>query len=161
MRLARNALGLALIVALAFVVKLPAAQHEDHHGGPHDKCAKACSDCQRACDSCATHCARLLAAGKKDHLKTLATCQDCATHCSAAACIVSRKGPFTDLICKACMEACARCGKACAAFPDDKHMKQCAEECRRCEKACREMLDKGGKKNTRSRKETREEPASK
>ena len=78
--------------------------------------------------------------GKKEHAKTLATCQDCATHCSAAASIVARKGPFSDLICKACAEACARCGKACEQFPDDKHMKMCAEECRKCEKECREML---------------------
>ena len=82
----------------------------------------------------------MVAEGKKDHLTTLKTCQDCATHCAAAASIMSRKGPFSDLICKACAEACARCGEACAKFPDDRHMKKCAEECKKCEKACREML---------------------
>jgi hypothetical protein len=145
MDLVRTAFGLALLAALAFAVNAPAAQHE-HDGDAYDKCARACSDCQRACDSCATHCAHLLAEGKKEHLKTLATCQDCATHCAAAACIVARKGPFTDTICTACAEACARCGKTCAAYPDDKHMKQCAEECRKCEKACRDMLKHGAKK---------------
>lgn len=113
--------------------------HEQHAHAFHH-CAKACADCQIACDSCAHHCAHMVADGKKDHLTTLQTCQDCATHCSAAACITARHGPFADLICTACAEACARCGKACEKFPDDKHMKACAEECRKCEKACREML---------------------
>jgi hypothetical protein len=113
---------------------------KDHHAGEFGKCAKACGDCQRACDACAAHCANLLAKGNKDHLRTLSTCQDCATHCSAAACVISRQGPFADLICTACAEACARCGKECEKFKDDEHMRKCAEECFRCEKACREML---------------------
>src|SRR5947209_8470720 len=92
----------------------------EHHAA-FEHCAKACGDCQRACDSCATHCARLVADGKKEHLKTLRTCQDCATHCSAAACIVARMGPFADTICKACAEACARCGKQCEQHAEDAH----------------------------------------
>jgi hypothetical protein len=157
MRLLRPALGLALVAALALVVRAPATE-EHHHGDIYDKCAKACGDCQRACDSCSTHCAHLVASGKKEHLKTLRTCQDCATHCSAAASIVARKGPFSNLICRACAEACARCGKACEAFPDDKHMKMCAEECRKCEKACREMLKHTGKgKKEKSKEKTTKE----
>lgn len=112
----------------------------DRHAAVYEDCARACNDCQRACDSCATHCARLLSEGKKEHLKTLQTCQDCATHCSAAACIVARRGPFADLICKACTEACKRCGDECEKHKDDAHMRKCAEECRKCEKACRAML---------------------
>jgi hypothetical protein len=116
-------------------------------GGHHqafEQCAKACNDCQRICDMCATHCAELVAEGRKEHLKTLQTCRDCATFCSSAAEIVARMGPFSDLICQACAEACARCGKACEQFAQDKMMKQCAEECRRCERACREMLKHTG-----------------
>lgn len=127
---------LALGCALLFAGITPAG---DHHHDLNDKCARACNDCQRICDACSTHCAKLVANGKKDHLTTLRTCQDCATHCSAAATIVSRNGPFSDLICTACAEACQKCGKACEKF-DDKMMKQCAEECFKCEKACREML---------------------
>jgi hypothetical protein len=82
----------------------------------------------------------MVAQGKKEHQTTLRTCLDCATHCSAAAQITARRGPFSDLICKACAEACAKCGKECAKFSEDEHMKKCADECRRCEKACREML---------------------
>jgi hypothetical protein len=112
------------------------------HDAGFDKCADACSDCQRACDSCAHHCAMMLAEGKKEHLMTLQTCQDCADICAAASQIVSRGGPFADLICMGCADACARCGKQCEQHAGDKHMTRCAEECRKCETACREMLKK-------------------
>jgi hypothetical protein len=118
---------------------VPKAGDAHDHGGMLEACAKACSDCQRECESCATHCAKQLEAGKKDHAKTLATCLDCASFCAAAASIVARSGPFAALICRACVDACALCGKECEKFPDDKHMKACAEECRKCEKACKEM----------------------
>ena len=115
------------------------ATAEGHHDAAH-ACAAACGACQRSCDSCAAHCGHLLAAGEKDHLETLQSCQNCAAICAAAAQIVSRGGPYTDLICVACAEACLRCAKLCEKFPDDEHMKRCAEECRKCEKECREML---------------------
>lgn len=124
-------------------VCMPAADVKDYshdsHAAIYEDCARACNDCQRACDACATHCAKLLAGGQKEHLKTLQTCQDCATHCSAAASIVARKGPFADLICTACAAACKRCGDECEKHKDDAHMNKCAEECRKCEKACRAM----------------------
>jgi hypothetical protein len=104
------------------------------------ECAKACHDCARICDACSTHCAHLIAAGKKEHLHTLHTCQDCATTCNAAAAITARAGPFSDAICTACAEACKRCGDACEKHADDAMMKACADECRKCERACREML---------------------
>jgi hypothetical protein len=120
-------------------IKTGGAKPEGHHDMGH-ACAAACGVCQQSCDSCATYCAELLAAGEKDHLNTLRTCQDCASICTAAAQIVSRGGPFADLICSGCAEACARCAKACEKWPRDEYMKHCAEECRRCEKECREML---------------------
>lgn len=122
----------------------PAATAQPGSPGGHDaafeQCSKACDDCARVCEQCAAHCARLLADGKKEHLKTLQTCQDCATVCSAASCVVARKGPFSDLICTACADACKRCGDACEPHAADPMMKRCADECRRCEKACRDML---------------------
>lgn len=139
--------SLALIALLAGV---PLARGEDRTKEGQDKqhehegmmlaCAKACSDCQRACDSCATHCADMLAEGKKDHKVTLATCRDCASVCAAASQIVARGGPFSVTICTACAEACAKCAKECEKFPDNKHMKMCAEECRKCEKSCTDMI---------------------
>ncbi len=116
----------------------PAVQHTHLEGLEH--CAKVCDDCQRACDICAAHCVHLIADGKKEHVKTLQTCEDCAAICSEAARITARGGPFTDLICQACAEACARCGKQCEQFTDDRAMKACMEECRRCEKECRAMV---------------------
>jgi hypothetical protein len=115
------------------------------HDAAYEQCAKACNDCEQICAACATHCADLLAQGKKEHLKTLATCRDCATTCAAAAKIVAGKGPFSDLICTACADACKRCGDACDQFKDDPMMKKCADECRKCEKACRDMLQHTGK----------------
>lgn len=135
------------VVALAALKGSAFAQGKTNASGEHAEhddvlqaCAKACSDCQRACDMCTTHCAHLLAEGKKEHATTLATCQDCADFCVAASQVAARGGPFAALICESCAEACARCAKECEKFPDDKHMKMCAEECRKCEKACREMV---------------------
>ena len=60
-------------------------------------------------------CARLIARvdfrGQKEHLATLHTCQDCATVCSAAASIVARKGPFSEIICMSCADACKQCAR--------------------------------------------------
>jgi hypothetical protein len=117
----------------------------DAHQAAFLTCAKACNDCQRICDACNAHCSHLVASGQKEHMKTARTCQDCATFCSAAAQIVARHGPFSDLICSSCAEACGRCGKACDEMGHDKMMKDCAEECKRCEKACREMVNHTGK----------------
>jgi len=115
------------------------------HSEAMQACAKACSDCQRACDTCATHCAHMLAEGKKEHLTTLATCLDCSTICAAASQVVARGGPFSNTVCTACADCCARCATQCEKFPEDKHMKACAEECRKCEKACRDMLKHASK----------------
>jgi hypothetical protein len=118
---------------------------EDKHAAMFVECAKACDDCARSCDGCAAHCAKLLADGSKHHLATLKTCQDCAAVCKAASCVVAKQGPFSDIVCTACADACMRCGDACEKHGgDDATMKACAAECRKCEKACREMLKHTG-----------------
>jgi hypothetical protein len=140
-RLLRGSAAAALAVAFFALMGYSAAQQPaDPHSQAFDKCANACNDCEQICAACVTHCATLVSQGKKEHLETLQTCQDCAAHCRAAADIVARKGPFADLICTACAEACKRCGDACDKHKDDPMMKKCTEECRRCEKECREML---------------------
>ena len=116
-------------------------QGDDNHSAPFEQCAKACTDCLRECESCAHHCAHLVAAGKKDHLRTLGTCADCAELCTAAGKIVSRHGPLTGTICESCAKACAACAAECEKVAEDEHMKRCAKACRDCEKACRDMLD--------------------
>lgn len=109
-------------------------------------CAEACDDCARICETCSAHCARLVAEGTKEHLRTLRTCQDCAAICTAAGRVTAKDGPMADLICTACADACKRCGDACEKHAADPLMKQCTDECRQCEKACRDMI-KGGKRN--------------
>lgn len=116
-----------------------AAGHHAGHG-QHDDCAQACSECQRICDSCAAHCLSQVAEGNQDHKTTVETCLDCAEICAAAARIVSRGGPFSETICRACAEACARCAESCEQIPDDQHMAECAKICRKCEQECRTMI---------------------
>jgi hypothetical protein len=113
----------------------------DQHAAHFEQCAKACADCLRECESCAHHCADLVAAGKKEHLRTLGTCADCADVCAAAAKIVSRHGPLAGTICESCARACGECAAECEKTPGDEHMKRCAKVCRDCEKACRDMLE--------------------
>jgi hypothetical protein len=136
-----SAVALAAMESNVFA-QAPAAAGHGHmeHDAMLQACAKACSDCQRMCDMCATHCAHQLAAGKQEHLTTLATCRDCADFCATAAEITARGGPFAALICQGCAEACARCAVECEKFPTDEHMKLCAQECRKCEKACKDMV---------------------
>jgi hypothetical protein len=124
--------------------KKPEDKKADPHHGAFMDCAKACDDCARMCDACSGHCSLQIAAGKKEHLATLWTCRDCATLCRAAATITAHQGPYSDLACIACADACKRCGDSCEKFKDDEMMKKCADECRRCEKSCREMLKHTG-----------------
>jgi hypothetical protein len=103
-------------------------------------CAKECANCALACDTCIAYCVKMLADGKKDHVKTLQACQDCSAICATSASIVARNGPFSMQICGACRDACKRCGDLCDQMKGDETMIKCAEECRKCEKACIEML---------------------
>ncbi|MFO0808635.1 MAG: four-helix bundle copper-binding protein [Gemmataceae bacterium] len=129
----------AIVNGLPLIAEEPRGSKDGHHAA-YMECAKECGQCALACDACSAHCAMMVADGKKDHLKTLQTCQDCAAICGSAACITARTGPYSDLICTACAEACKRCGDACETQSHDAMMKKCADHCRQCEKACRDML---------------------
>ena len=133
------ALGVIGMAAFAQQGQTQEKIHHMEHNAMMQECAKACSDCQRACDLCSTHCAHLMADGKKEHLASLMNCQDCATCCAACAQICARGGPHSALMSDCCAKSCDQCAKSCEAFPDDKHMKACAEECRKCEKVCKAM----------------------
>jgi hypothetical protein len=134
----------ALAASVGMIVSTAAQEKHDAHSAHFVACAKECHDCGLMCDTCATHCAHMIADGHKEHMTTLQTCQDCSSICASAANVTARGGPFSDLICTACAEACKRCGDACAKFPADEHMKKCSDACRKCEKACREMLQHVG-----------------
>ena len=71
----------ALILAGAASADKDTGKKKTMKSSAHDACAKACFHCERLCESCATHCAHLLAQGKKEHTRTLATCRDCAKAC--------------------------------------------------------------------------------
>lgn len=119
----------------------PTPKAVDPHMSHFMDCAKACDDCARMCNMCAAHCTKMVADGKKEHLATVRTCVDCASICKSASEIVIKSGPFSDLICTACADACKRCGDACEKHAEhDPIMKQCASECRKCENACRTMM---------------------
>jgi hypothetical protein len=147
----RVVLGIAA-VALAFWAfgaraadeKSADREHAHHLSGPHAACARACADCMLQCDSCHHHCERLVAQGKKEHVKTMRLCDDCGAICAVAARVTSRDGPLSVTICDSCAKACDTCGATCKKFPDDEHMKTCAKACDACAKACREMIKHAG-----------------
>jgi hypothetical protein len=133
--------GLALAQALAPdqppAVSAKAPEHDPAHHANH------IAACAVMCDACAAHCARLIADGKKEHMKSMQHCQDCAAICHSTAAVAARHGPLADLIVAACADACKRCGDECATMKDDKMMAQCADVCRNCERMCREMIKRG------------------
>lgn len=121
-----------------------ASGHQHGHDGQVMRdCAAECAKCQEICDSCAAHCLKMLGEGKKAHAETLQTCLDCAEICAAADRVVARSGPFSNIICRACADACLHCAEACERFPDDQHMADCARECRKCASVCQQMLGAG------------------
>lgn len=94
------------------------------------------SECERACSCCASHCGEKVFEGDISHYATSRTCLDCATICGAAVQILSRGGPYKDVIADACAVACGECATALEVFLEDEHMKRCAEACRKSERAC-------------------------
>ena len=134
------ALTLGIVGVNAFTHQAPAAEAKAKAKPFMQDCAKVCSDCQRACDLCATHCATMLADGKKEHLACLLNCQDCATCCAACSQVCARGGPLSALMADCCAACCDHCAKACETITNDSQMKACAEECRNCEKTCRGIV---------------------
>jgi hypothetical protein len=114
--------------------------HKEHMKGPVGKCAVACAKCMLSCDMCTRHCGKMVAEGKKEHVKTMHLCQDCSDMCCAAAKIAARHGPTSTVTCEACAKVCDKCADACEKADDDMHMKECAKMCRECAKACRDMI---------------------
>src|SRR5262249_16426057 len=105
-RIARAALGAAIILLAGFGGSLTRGQErtrdEGHHHGPYADCARACASCAFQCETCFTHCAKLVAEGKKEHLRTLRLCNDCGDICALAGKVVSRQGPLQVTICESC-----------------------------------------------------------
>ena len=119
-------------------IQVPIPGDVDPRMPAFSSCAKECDDCARSCEMSVAHCGQLIVDGRKEQFVTQRMCQDCAAICSAASRIIAKDGPFTDLICSTCIEACGRCAVACEKS-GDAILKKCADDCRKCEKACRDM----------------------
>src|SRR5438067_2105457 len=99
--------GIFLVTGGARAADEKVSGHE--HMAHFQECAKACASCMRECEACARHCAGLLAAGNKEHARTLGTCADCAEVCASAAKITARGGPGSAIICESCAKVCDDC----------------------------------------------------
>jgi hypothetical protein len=117
------------------------AQHEGHHHDKvHEDCLKACSDCAKACDETFHHCYEMVAAGKKEHAKSLHLLSDCAGFCGLSACMIAKHSPLMAHSCAACAEACKDTAAECDKFGSDEAMKAAVKTLRDCEKSCRSMV---------------------
>jgi hypothetical protein len=149
----RNHLAVgAPAVALAGGLTAPrvaADEPKSDHARAMEHCLKECVRCAKECEMCFAHCTKMVAQGKKEHLRTLRTCLDCGEFCAVAAKLMARHGAFMGLMCEACAKACDACGAECEKFPNDPKMKQCADACKDCAKACRDMVKATGTEVTR------------
>lgn len=124
---------------LAFTGEASAAPSGHHRDKGHQECLDACTNCAQECESMFNHCAKLVAEGHKEHLKSARTAIDCAAFCALSAQMIARMSPMMVYSCEACAKACKKCGDECAKF-DMPEMKHCAEVCRKCEQSCLEMV---------------------
>lgn len=140
----RNALGaLGLTAAgLAAIGGAVARDDKKDHGDHRDKTAQACADCMKQCAKGLKHCARQLAAGKKEYLKCLELCADCMEMAAAGGkCCF---GPSAKTACDACAKVCDDCAAECDKIPGDAELKVVAKACRDCAAACRELSKHAG-----------------
>jgi len=105
----------------------------------HADCFKACSDCAKACDQTFHHCYMQVAAGKKEHAKSLHLASDCAGFCNLSACMIAKHSPLMAYSCGACADACRATAAEVGKF-DSEEMKAATRALRACEKSCREMV---------------------
>jgi len=105
----------------------------------HADCFKACSDCAKACDQTFHHCFMQVAAGKKEHAKSLHLASDCAGFCTLSASMIAKHSPLMAYSCASCADACKATAAEVEKF-DSEEMKAAAKTLRACEKSCREMV---------------------
>jgi len=128
-------------VGVAVTGREAAAADEKHmHDKVHDDCLKACADGARACDETFHHCVMEVAAGKKEHARSVQLLSDCAGFCALSACMIAKHSPLMAYSCMACAEACKSTVAEIAKF-DSEEMKVAAQALRTCEKSCLAMVD--------------------
>jgi hypothetical protein len=123
------------------------AKAPDEHHAMYASCAKICADCMVVCGTTTHHCAEMVEAGKKEHLKHMQLTAACAEFCALSAKLTSCHSDLAPAACEACAKACDMCGAACEKFPDMPEMKTCAESCKKCAASCREMAKMTGHKH--------------
>lgn len=145
----RTTIWMAALATLALATGTRAADEKPAKPAPdHDhglspavmKCIEECAKCAKECETCSAHCTAMLAAGKKDHERSLRLTRDCADLCAVSAQIMARNGPLMHTSCMACGKACEVCAADCEKFKDSEQMQKCAKACRDCAKACQDMV---------------------
>ncbi|MGZ3864510.1 MAG: four-helix bundle copper-binding protein [Bacteroidia bacterium] len=90
-------------------------------------CAAQCERCHYACHR------------EKDR-EMLDRCmmldQDCTELCRLTAQVIERNSENSELLLKACAEACLKCAEECEMHADMEHCKKCAEACRATAELC-------------------------
>ncbi|HYT89318.1 MAG TPA: four-helix bundle copper-binding protein [Gemmataceae bacterium] len=109
----------------------------------HDKhfqhCAKICADCMVRCEANFRHCAHLVAAGKKEHVRGMHLSADCAELCAVASKLAARQSELAAITCETCARACLACAAECGKHADQE-MNACALVCHECARVCNEMV---------------------
>jgi hypothetical protein len=142
-----SATGWAVLSARADDKPAAAAKAPDEHHAMYASCAKVCADCLVVCGTTTHHCAEMVEAGKKEHLKPMQLAAACAEFCALSAKLTSAHSDLAPAACEACAKACDMCGAACAKHADMPEMKACVESCKKCAASCREMAKMGGHKH--------------
>jgi Cys-rich four helix bundle protein (predicted Tat secretion target) len=108
--------------------------------------ATATAECLRTGEACVAHCARELAAGNTAMAHCNAKVHDMLALCRAMLTLASNASPLAVRLAALCADACRDCAAACAEhkehFAHGMHgeCKACMESCLACEKACRGLL---------------------
>lgn len=108
--------------------------------------AKRAATCIAAGDLCVAHCARELAAGNKSMGNCNKKVHDMIATCQAILSLASAGSPLSKSMAAVCADACKACADACgehkAHFAHGMHLpcKACMESCLACEKACRDLM---------------------
>jgi hypothetical protein len=109
----------------------------------HERCARACMDCEMMCNHAFHHCYEQIKAGKQDYARPMHLCVDCGDVCSTAGKLVARMSPLMTHTCRACAASCDDCIAACEKL-DTPDIKEFVATLRKCAKSCREMVQAMG-----------------
>jgi len=146
------AAGPVLLAKSTDAANRPSGEDDPKHAGMRKSCCDACGHCAEACNKAFHHCLEQAAAGKARYATMAQTVADCAAFCTLSAEMIARQSAMMILSCRACADACGRCGHECDTFNSDVEMKTCADACQRCEESCRNMVKEMGAESETGRR---------